>query len=370
MSHITLSTDLLYQVGLTLVPNIGAVHAKTLLDHFGDAESIFKAKLKDLGRLDGIGDVRAGNIKSFNNFSRAEDEIRFIEKYKIHPLFIRSENYPRRLQKCYDAPLLLYYRGNADINNNKVLAIVGTRTNTDYGRQVTEQLVHDLASLNVLVVSGLAFGIDAIAHKVAIKQQLPTIGVVGHGLDRIYPADHTALAKEMLQQGGILTEFRSQTKPDKHHFPLRNRLVAGISDATVVVETGIKGGSLITAEMAELYKRDVFAVPGRTIDPKSAGCNYLIKTRKAEPLFDSAQLLEQLGWQTKKTRAKPQGELFVNLSDDETILVDILKEKEITHIDELFLKSSLTSSAVAAAMLSLEFQNVVTSLPGKQYRLS
>ncbi len=370
MSNITLSSDLLYQVGLTLVPNIGAVHAKTLLDHFGNAETIFKAKVKELGRLEGIGEVRAGNIKAFDNFSRAEEEIAFIEKYKIHPLFFRSADYPRRLLKCYDAPLLLYYRGTADLNTSKVLAIVGTRTNTDYGKQVTEQLVHDLSELNVLVVSGLAFGIDAIAHKGAVKNNLATVGVVGHGLDRIYPAEHTGLAKEMLVRGGILTEFRSRTKPDKHHFPLRNRLVAGISDATVVVETGIKGGSLITAEMAEFYKRDVFAVPGRTIDAKSAGCNYLIKTKKAEPYFESVQLLEKLGWQTKKARTKPQRELFITLTDDERILVDILKEKEISHIDELYLKSSLTSSAVATAMLSLEFQNVVTSLPGKQYRLS
>lgn len=364
------TSDLLFQVALTMVPNIGAVHARLLINHFQTASGIFNASRRDLERLEGIGEVRAGNIKSFTDFSRAEDELRFIEKYKIKPLFICAGDYPTRLCKCYDAPVLLYYRGVANLNTHKVLAIVGTRTNTEYGKQVTEQLVQELAHLNVLVVSGLAFGIDAAAHKAAIRHNVATVGVVGHGLDTIYPAQHKALAKEMLLNGGLLTEFRSTTAPDKHNFPLRNRLVAGMSDATVVVETGIKGGSLITAEMADNYKRDVFAYPGRTIDPKSAGCNYLIVNKKATLLNSAAQLVETLGWQSKKVKPRHQKELFINVSAEEQVLIDVLKEKEIVHIDELFVRSGLTSSAVAAAMLNLEFQNVLVSLPGKQYRLA
>ena len=202
---------------------------------------------------------------------------RSIEKFKIQPLFIADKNYPQRLLRCYDAPTLLYYRGNADLNATKIISIIGTRNNTDYGKQVTEKLVTDLQEQNILIVSGLAFGIDAIAHKAALNNGLPTIGVLAHGLDSIYPSQHKCLAKDMLQQGGLLTEFRKETKPDKHNFPRRNRIVAGMADATIVVETAIKGGSIITAELAHNYNRDVFAIPGKITDSKSAGCNYLVK---------------------------------------------------------------------------------------------
>jgi DNA processing protein len=364
-----LNKDILYQVALTLVPNIGLIHARTLAEHFGSAEAIFKAKKHALEKCEGIGEVRAKSIKEFTDFTRAEEEVAFIEKYKIEPLFLTDKNYPQRFLNCYDPPTLLYYRGVADLNASRILAIVGTRSNTDYGKQVTEQLVQDLSNENITIVSGLAFGIDAFAHKAALKLNLKTIGVVGHGLDTIYPAQHKSLAKEMVQQGGILTEFKSKTKPDKHNFPIRNRVVAGISDATIVVETSLKGGSLITAEMANSYNRDVFAFPGRSIDSKSAGCNHLIKNNKAVLLTDAQQLLELLGWQEKKIKPKQQKELFISLSPEETILVDILKEKELVHIDEIYLKSGLNSSSVAANMLNLEFQNVIASMPGKMYKL-
>ncbi|QEC66942.1 DNA-protecting protein DprA [Panacibacter ginsenosidivorans] len=362
--------DLLYQIALTLVPNIGAVQAKILVDHFGDAESIFKASLKKLNAVENIGEVRSESIKAFDNFEKAQEEIDFIEKYKIQPIFITDTNYPQRLLKCYDAPALLYYRGNADLNHTKIISIIGTRNNTDYGKQVTEKLVADLADENVLVLSGLAFGIDAIAHKAALQNNLPTVGVLAHGLDTIYPSHHKGLAKEMLQQGGLLTEFIKQTKPDKHNFPKRNRIVAGMADATIVVETAIKGGSMITAELAHNYNRDVFALPGKTTDSKSAGCNYLIKQKHATLLTDAQQLIEMLGWQKKKAKAKAQKELFIDLSADERVIVDLLKERDSVHIDELFIKSGLSSSAIAASMLSLELQNVLISLPGKMYRLA
>lgn len=365
-----MQNELLYQIALTLVPNIGAVQAKILIDHFGDAESVFKASIKKLNTVEHIGEVRAESIRSFEDFEKAEEEIKFIEKYKIRPLFITDTQYPQRLLKCYDAPVLLYYRGNADLNHAKIISIIGTRNNTDYGKQVTEKLVADLADENVLILSGLAFGIDAIAHKAALQNNLATVGVLAHGLDTIYPSHHKALAKELLLQGGLLTEFMQQTKPDKHNFPRRNRIVAGMADATIVIETAIKGGSMITAELAYNYNRDVFAVPGKTTDSKSAGCNYLIKYKHADLLTDAQQLIEALGWQKKKAKQKVQKELFIELSADERTIVNMLHEKDSTHVDELFLRSGLSSSAIAASMLSLELQNVIVSLPGKMYRLA
>lgn len=364
-----MSKDLLYQISLTLVPNVGPVQAKILTERFGKAEDIFKASKTQLENIEGIGEVRARCIKTFGNFSMAAKEIEFIDKYKIETLFLSEDKYPKRLLNCYDSPTLLYYRGNADLNFSKVISVIGTRNNTDYGRQQTEQLIGELQSFGVLIVSGLAYGIDAIAHKAAVQNNLPTIGVLAHGLDKMYPAQHAHLAKQMLLNGGLLTEFTKETLPDKHNFPRRNRIVAGVADATIVIETAIKGGSMITAELANGYNRDVFAFPGKVTDSKSAGCNNLIKNNKAVLLTDTAQLVEMLGWGEKKAKRKEQKELFITLSSEEQVLVDILKEKESVHIDELFLKSGLTSSTVAATMLNLEFQNVIASFPGKMYRL-
>lgn len=320
--------DLLYQIALTIVPNVGAVQAKILADHFGNAKDIFRASKKQLENIEGIGTVKAASIIAFDDFTTAENEIGFIEKYKIETLFIKDRNYPQRLINCYDSPTLLYYRGNADLNSTKVINIIGTRSHTDYGKQITEQLINELQSFNILVISGLAYGIDAIAHKAAVQNNLATVGVLAHGLDTIYPDQHTSLAKQMLLNGGLLTEFRKETKPDKHNFPKRNRIVAGMSDATIVIETALKGGSMITADLANSYNKDVFAFPGKVTDAKSAGCNHLIKSNKAILLEDSQQLLDTMGWSTKKTKRKQQKELFITLSDDEQILVNILKEKE------------------------------------------
>ena len=254
-----------------------------------------------------------------------------------------------------------------------MIAVIGTRNHTEYGKQITEKLVADLAELNITVVSGLAYGIDAIGHKAALKNNLPTVGVLAHGLDQVYPPQHTSLAKDMLKHnGGLLTEFRSNTTPDKHNFPTRNRIVAGMSDATIVIETGIKGGSMITAELANSYNKDVFAFPGKVTDSKSAGCNYLIKNNKAVLLTDAKDLIELMGWDEQKSQKqnrKVQKELFIELSNEEKIIVDILKEKEASHIDEINLRSGLSSGSVAAAILNLELQNVVLSQPGKRYSL-
>ncbi len=361
--------ELLYKIALTVVPNIGAVQAKILVNHFGNAEDIFKAKKNLLENIEGIGTARAKNIKSFEDFAAVEDEIEFIEKYKIQTLFLTDDLYPKRLLNCYDAPTMLYYRGNADLNSSKIISIIGTRNNTDYGRQITEQLVSDLQSFKAIIVSGLAYGIDTIAHRAALQNNLQTVGILAHGLDKIYPRLHLSLAKQMTMYGGLLTEFPRGTLPDKHNFPRRNRIVAGMADATIIIETAVKGGSIITAELANGYNRDVFAFPGRIHDAKSAGCNQLIKNNRAVLLNNADELIEWLGWKEKKGKRRHQKELFITLTNDEQILVDILKEKETIHIDELFIKSGLNSSTVAAAMLNLEFQNVVSSLPGKLYKL-
>lgn len=365
-----MSAELLYQIALSLVPNIGSIHAKALINHFGKASEIFSAHKKDLEALDGIGSVRATSIKHFTDFTRAEEEIKFIEKYKIQALFLTDDDYPKRLLNVSDSPSLLYYRGNADLNASKFVAIVGTRNNSDYGKAVCEKLIEGLTHEDIIIVSGLAFGIDSIAHKTSLKKGLQTIGVLGHGLDVIYPSENSSLAKQMISNGGLLTEFMSNTKPDRQNFPLRNRIVAGISDAIIVVETGIKGGSSITAEIGNGYNKDVFAIPGRVNDTKSEGCNFLIKSNKCGMITSADDLLANMGWkEKKKAPAKNQRNLFIELSPDEKIIVTILQSHELIHIDQLYFKSKLSSSAVAAALLSLEMQNVLMSLPGKIYKL-
>ncbi len=366
-----MNQDLLYQLALTEIPQIGCVQAKILLEHFGDVSSIFKAKVSSLKNIEGIGEVKAHSIKSFNDFSNAEKEIKFIEKFKIRPLFITDPDYPKRLLNCYDSPTLLFYKGSADLNASKIVAVIGTRTHTEYARQLTDKLISGLAEQNVLVVSGMAFGVDALAHKAALKNNLPTVGVLAHGLDQIYPSEHSGLAKDMLQHGGgLLTEFRSNTKPDKHNFPIRNRIVAGMSDAVIVVETDIKGGSMITAELANGYNKDVFAFPGKTTDNKSTGCNYLIRNNKAILITKAEELIQSMNWEEKKKpTAKKQKEFFIELTDDEKKIMKILQEKENVPIDEINFRSGLSSSAVAAAILNLELQNVIKSFPGKIYSL-
>ncbi len=365
-----MNNNLLYQIALTLIPGIGCVQARILLEQLSPAE-IFTAKPSSLEKIEGIGTVRANSIKSFSAFADAEKEIAFIEKYKITPLFITDAPYPQRLLNCYDAPTMLYYRGAAALNHSKIIAVVGSRTHTEYGRQLAEELIKGLSETGALVVSGLAYGIDALAHKACLKNQLETVGVLAHGLDKIYPSAHTEMAKEMIPHGGLLTEFRSKTKPDKHNFPGRNRIVAGMSDATIIVETDIKGGSMITAELANGYNKDVFAFPGKTTDKKSSGCNHLIKDNKAILLTDAQQLLETMGWaDAKKTTRKKPKELFVTLTQDESRIVQLLNENEPLSIDDIHLKSGLSSSTVAVSILNLEMQNLIECLPGKMYRLT
>jgi DNA processing protein len=363
--------DLLYQLALTHVPQIGCVHAKLLIEQFDSAEAVFKASISQLEKTEGIGTVRAQYIKQFRDFAKLEKELDFIEKNKIKPLFINQPEYPQRLLHCYDSPTLLFYRGTANLNAPRIIAVIGTRINSAYGKHLTENLVQTLAQYNALIISGLAFGIDAIAHKAALQYNVPTVGVLAHGLDCLYPAEHTNLAKEMIQQGGgLITEFCSDVTAEKHHFPIRNRIVAGMCDAVAVIETGTKGGSMITADLANGYNRDVFAYPGRVTDAKSAGCNSLIKNNKAILLTNAQELAEALGWNDpQRKNLQPQKELFVNLNAGEQALVNLLSEKKPVHIDELNLRCGLSTSALITAVLNLQMQNIVQALPGNRYQL-
>jgi DNA processing protein len=250
-----------------------------------------------------------------------------------------------------------------------MVAVIGTRNHSMYGRQQTEKLVEELKPYNVLVLSGLALGIDAIAHKTAVKQQIPTIGIMANGIDKIYPSEHAPLIRDMTSNGGgILTELLSGTQADKHFFPARNRIVAGMADVVVVMETGKKGGSMITAELANGYHKDVMALPGRVTDPKSEGCNHLVQTNKAQLINAAAELVQLMRWdEPKKQTPKAQRELFLNLNDDENKILSLIGGYDQIHIDEIYLKSGCSSSTVAGALLMLELQHLVRLLPGKLY---
>ena len=365
------SEELFYQLALTFVNGIGHKTGRALIEHFVNAKNIFDAPVKELVRIEGVTPVKAKIFKDPEVMKRAEEELNYISKHNIQALFFNNERYPQRINDCGDAPLLLYYKGNANLNAEKIVAIVGTRKSTEYGLKLTEELVDGLQTQeNILIVSGLADGIDAIAHKRSVHVGLPTVGVLGHGLDRIYPSTNKKLANEMLENGGQLTEFPNGTEVERGSFPMRNRVVAGISDITVVVESDIKGGALITARMASSYNREVAAYPGRTTDNKSSGCNELIRTNIAAMITKADDLLEMMNWNKGKKAKAVQKQLFLNLSSDEQKIVDLLQTKDSVHSDELYHHTGLTSSQLAATLLQLEMQGIIKALPGKNYRIS
>ncbi len=367
--------DLLYQIALTLIPNIGPVQARILLSHFEVAD-IFKAKMSSLERIKGIGRVRAQSIRRFSGFQEAEKEISFIEKNLVRTFFLTDPAYPRRLLQSYDPPILLYYQGRANLNADRALSVVGSRRYSSYGKYLADELMTALAEKEVLVISGLAFGIDAVAHRAALQHSLPTVGVLAHGLDSLYPSAHKGLAHEMLEKGGgLLSEFRSGTQPDRHNFPARNRIIAGLSDATVVIETSEKGGSMITAELANEYHKEVFAFPGRTTDTKSNGCNLLIKANKALMALNGRDIAVSMGWKEPLPAAdnKPsiQAGPVDGLTAEQRSVIAILREKQSpVHIDEINEQIGMGTSMVAAIILTLELENVILSLPGKRYQLA
>jgi DNA processing protein len=360
----------LYQIGLTLIEGVGDVHAKNLLAYCGSASEVFKQKKTNLINIPGIGALTAKSINNAKHvLKRAEEELTFTQKYNISTLFFTDKEYPNRLKYCSDSPILLYYKGNANLNATKIVSVVGSRKPSDYGKQLTHDFVKELKENNVLVVSGLAYGVDVLAHKTALDNGLQTVGVLAHGLDRIYPSTHDSVAKKMIQQGGLLSDFMSGTNPDAVNFPKRNRIVAGLCDALVVVESKRKGGSLITATIANSYNKDVFAFPGRAGDALAEGCNGLIKQNRATLVENAADLMYAMQWEEQNNKAKKSTQipLLIELSEDEKIVAQIFLDTKQLHIDELCYKTNFTVSKLAGLLLQLEFSNLIKSKPGKQY---
>ena len=366
-----MKNSLKYKIALSLIPNIGDIRAKRLVAYCGSVDAVFEEKKSALEKIPGIGSSVANDVLNHTIFDRAEEEILFIEKNNITPLFYLDKNYPKRLTHCEDSPILLYFKGNTNLNAKKTISIVGTRDATDYGKTICEKLIADLAIHHVTIVSGLAYGIDICAHRAALENNLPTICALAHGLDKMYPSVHKTTAEKMLENGGWLSDFTSKTIPDRENFPRRNRIVAGISDATIVIESKKGGGSLITANIANSYNRDVFAFPGKVNDVCSEGCNNLIKQNKAALIQSAADIVYILGWEESKISKNPiQKQLFVELKAEEEILVTILKENNSTTIDDLCFAANMPMSKVSALLLTLEFSGIVKSLHGKMYKLN
>lgn len=356
-------------LSLHFIPGIGDFLVKQLVSYCGSAEQVFKTPKGKLLKIPGVGEVSAEAIKRGRSFEDAEREFRKAEKEDTEILFFTDKKYPQRLKSIEDAPSLLYYKGNESLNPIKSVGIVGTRQATAYGKEMVDKICRDLAPHQPLIVSGLAYGIDICAHKHALHYQLPTLGVMGSGMDVIYPAAHKDTARKMIHQGGLLTENHFGTKPDAHNFPARNRIIAGLCDALIVVEAAEKGGALITADIANSYNKDVFAVPGNIGSQYSEGCNKLIKTNRAN-LFNSVKDLEYImNWSSETPAVSPTLDLS-SFEPEEQQVITILKTKKIPMmVDELCIQSGMHPSKLASLLLTLEFKNVVKSLPGKQFAL-
>lgn len=366
--------SLKHQLALTFLKGIGPTLSRSLLAYFGDAESVFKVPPGRFKMVPGINTKTIEQLNLNQALELAEREIAYVEKNKIDVIFYTDARYPKKLKLCNDAPVLLYSKGNADFNSRRIVSIVGTRNATDYGKQLCKQLLEDLQQYQVLVVSGLALGIDVAAHKESLRLNIPTVGVLGHGLDRLYPNQNRAVADKMLLNGGLLSEYPSGTKPDRENFPQRNRIVAGMADVTVVIEAGIKGGALITAEIANSYNRDVFAFPGRITDEYSEGCNFLIRNNKAGLLTCAADLAFLLGWDSegKTVKASPkQFTLPIDLTEQErTIWETLYHNNAPLAIDELSLRLNMPVSQLAMNLLNMEMQGYLQARPGKMYVIS
>ncbi len=369
-----MSESLLYKIAVTQIKGIGTILAKNLISYIGSPEKVFNENGKALEKIPGIGRVLSNEIIKNREtaLKQAETELEFILKNDISTYYYADNNYPFRLKECIDAPIMLYGKGNLELNNGKFVAIVGTRKATETGKEYCKNLVADMAhiSSDITIVSGLAYGIDICAHKAAIDSNLPTIGVLGHGLDRVYPPAHRPTSIQMIQNGGLLTEFMSETNPDKPNFVQRNRIIAGLCDATVVVESKSSGGALITATIANDYNRDVFAFPGRTYDEFSKGCNELIKNNKAQLIESAEDLVGFMNWQRNHAanRQARQTTLFNEMSDEEQeIYIALNNYSDGVQVNELSARLSKPFSKISALLLEMEFKNLVKCLPGNIY---
>ncbi len=361
-----------FQLALSLISGVGDITAKTLVSYCGSAKEIFKKTKSQLAKIPGIGTINADNIHSFKNFAAAESEIKKCEKQQIRILFYTDKEYPKKLKHAPDAPVVLYYKGAADLNGKKTVAIVGTRKSTSYGRDFTEKIVEQLKPHQALIVSGLAYGIDICAHKAALKNGLETIGVMASGIDIIYPSTHQGTAMDMLRQGGLITEFKTGEKPEAHNFPSRNRIIAGMSDVVIVIEAATKGGALITAEIANSYNRDVFALPGDVGKRYSEGCNNLIKQNKATILTSVEDIEYVMNWQSDTSSAVTDDRYFdfSTLTPAEQSIIELLSTSpEGVIIDELSWKTQIPLNKLASDLLNLEFSGIIKPLPGKRFKM-
>ncbi|WP_136669116.1 DNA-processing protein DprA [Flavobacterium sp. H122] len=365
-----LHQDLLFALALLKAEGIGDVIAKKLITALGSPEEVFKAKSNELAKIDGIGAAIIKNLQSPQLFKEAENELQFIVKENINVLYYQDALYPERLKQCFDAPVLLFTAGNIHLENRKILSIVGTRQVTPQGIDFCKNLINDLAPLNPIIVSGFAYGVDIAAHQTALENELQTIGVLAHGLNQIYPKVHKKYMRKIEQNGGFMTEFWSTSNPDRENFVKRNRIVAGISEATIVIESAEQGGSLLTANMANEYNRDVFAVPGRTTDKYSQGCNLLIKTNKAQLITNATDLIYHLNWDLKKDTSKAiQKQLFISLDNEEQLIYDYLQKLNKEHLDIIALDCQMPVFKLSSLLLNMELKGVVRPLPGKYFEI-
>ncbi len=374
VSQWLMDNELFYGIALSLLKGIGDANAKWLISHAGSAEKVFKLSPVRLQKINGVGPKLAAEFADTKDaLKRAERELNFIERHKIDTLFYNDKRYPKRLLNCADAPLYIFCKGNFDFNKDRFVNIVGTRHATEYGREITENLIAELAKYQVNLVSGLAFGIDICAHKTALKYDMQNIAVLAHGLDRIYPAQHRGVAEKLQENGALVTDFMSETNPDRQNFPRRNRIVAGMTDATIVVESAIAGGALITAEIANTYNKDVYAFPGKVTDDFSQGCLKLIKQHKAQLVTCAKDIIESLNWDMENQPIKKtniQSSLFIEMDEQEKPVYELLKEHDRIHIDELSLKTQMTLGTLSSLLLQMEMKGWITSLPGKMYKIS
>lgn len=364
----------LCSIALTQIGGIGRIGAKRLMDAMGSAADVFRLREELPARVSGVNARVVELLDCPQAFERAERECEFMEKNRIHCLTLSDEDYPSRLRECPDAPIALFFKGNAELNPLRVINMVGTRNATDYGKQLCVRFLQELQALcpGVLVVSGLAYGIDINAHRAALACHIPTVGVLAHGLDRIYPSVHRKTAVDMLAQGGLLTEFLTETEPDRYNFVSRNRIVAGMSDATIVVESAAKGGSLITAELAGSYHRDCFAFPGRASDASSQGCNQLIRDNKAMLIQSAEDFVQAMRWDAKASSSQPgsvQRCLFPDLSADEQRVADILSKRGELHVNALVVETNIPVHRMNTLLFELEMKGMVRVLVGGMYQL-
>jgi DNA processing protein len=366
----SMQSQQLYQIALTLIAGIGPVKAKLLIAQCGNAEQIFREKKNVLLKIPDIGALTISLLHDKKILQRAEQELRFVHERGIQILFYTDTHYPERLKSCDDSPVVLYTRGKMELNTQRVISIVGTRTATSYGKGFCAELLQGIKAYSPLIISGLAYGIDVCAHRNAVNTGLATAACVAHGLDKVYPSLHAPLAAEMEKNGGLISEFPGYTKMTPELFPMRNRIIAGLADCTIVVETDERGGSMITANLANSYGREVFAVPGRYYDQHSTGCNSLIRKNLAAIITSPHDLIQYMNWDEPKTRPPKQLDLFSQLEGDASKIAQALSAHGKMNIDELKLATDISFGTLSTLLLDLEFQGVLRSFPGKCFELN